>query len=450
MIRRRILPLFFLFVLALSVALVWAQDALPPEATLGSVAHSHSVRGGDLSEALGFPRAMDKQKPLVEMGVTPAQLQAALEKLCATPQPAVAGRTKANLSMTIRQVAAMYEINGIALTHDLGLDVEVDKDTPLAALGVTQETLDKAIAHNLSHEESGWQYLKYLLYPLLVLFAMLYLLKFGIPKNADPKKRRHYYPRKVYVIALLVALIVLGFVLGKSPNPMEGAVKFFKATVGLYDSVPPKLLLMIYFLALAWIANKVVCGWACPFGALEELIYLLPLFNKAKKRQVPFWVSNGFRIAFFIFFLLTLYGLVGNRKGVVYYHLVNPFNLFNFDFSTWTVPVALAVYLVASFFFYRPYCRFICPFGLLSWLVERISLSRVRIDFDRCIDCRACAKACPLSAAADRLDKKKLPADCFACMRCLRVCPTDAIHFRPAWGPPSPPAKDAPDKAVSS
>ncbi|HPQ69139.1 MAG TPA: 4Fe-4S binding protein [bacterium] len=43
-----------------------------------------------------------------------------------------------------------------------------------------------------------------------------------------------------------------------------------------------------------------------------------------------------------------------------------------------------------------------------------------------------------------------LPADCFACMRCLRVCPTDAFHFRPAWGPPSPPAKDAPDKPVSS
>jgi len=51
------------------------------------VAHSYGVRGGDLSEALGFPRAMDKQKPLVEMGVTPAQLQTALENWARRPSP---------------------------------------------------------------------------------------------------------------------------------------------------------------------------------------------------------------------------------------------------------------------------------------------------------------------------------------------------------------------------
>lgn len=45
---------------------------------------------------------------------------------------------------------------------------------------------------------------------------------------------------------------------------------------------------------------------------------------------------------------------------------------------------------------------------------------------------------------------KRLPADCFACMRCSRVCSTDAIHFCPDGGPLSSPANEASDKAVSS
>ncbi len=45
---------------------------------------------------------------------------------------------------------------------------------------------------------------------------------------------RAWYPRWPYIGALIVAVAVCGFALGKSPNPMEGAVKVFKSFVGLY------------------------------------------------------------------------------------------------------------------------------------------------------------------------------------------------------------------------
>jgi len=437
-IRQVAIVLFFVLI----ASIAFAQNEIPPDATLASVAHANGVRGGDLAEALDLPRQTAKDKPLAELGVTPEQLRAALEKLGAKPEQAAAsvGEIDVNTSMTIREVAEKYNLNGKALAHDMLLDVEVDKDTPIAEFGVTQETLFEAVEHNLGHEESGWAYAKYPLYTLISLFALLFMLKLGIPKNANPKKRKNYYPQWVYLVALAFSVLVLGFLLGKSPNPMEGAVKVFKSTVGLYESFWAKFGLLIFFGALAVVGNKIICGWACPFGALEELIYALPLFKKAKKKQPPFWLINGIRTLIFIAFLLTLYGIFA-PKGTVFYHYLNPFNLFNWDWAKWIIPVATALYLIVSFFFYRPFCRFICPFGLISWILERVSLARVRIDFDRCIDCKACAQACPLTAAGDRLAKKKLPADCFSCMRCLRVCPTDAIHYRPAWGPPSPPGK---------
>ena len=219
------------------------------------------------------------------------------------------------------------------------------------------------------------------------------------------------------------------FALGKSPNPMEGAVKFFKSLVGLYPSITAKLAAFAFFAALAVVGNKLICGWACPFGALQELIYHLPILRRLKKRKVPFVISNSIRGALFVVAMLLLFGVIGPGRGFVIYHFFNPFNLFNLDIETFSVGAVIVAALVISLGFYRPFCQFVCPFGFLSWLFERISIFRVRIDRDRCNECGACIAACPLDAAKDCVAGKALPADCFSCARCLNVCPQDAIRY---------------------
>lgn len=85
--------------------------------------------------------------------------------------------------------------------------------------------------------------------------------------------------------------------------------------------------------------------------------------------------------------------------------------------------------LLLSLGVYRPFCQLICPFGLLSRLLERVSLFRVKIDRERCTECGACIRACPLEAAKGRVAGKLFPADCFSCARCLRVCPENALTY---------------------
>ncbi|MCP3666030.1 MAG: 4Fe-4S dicluster domain-containing protein, partial [Gammaproteobacteria bacterium] len=82
---------------------------------------------------------------------------------------------------------------------------------------------------------------------------------------------------------------------------------------------------------------------------------------------------------------------------------------------------------------YRPFCQFICPFGFISWIAEQFSIIRVRIDKDKCTQCGACIKACPLEAVKGRILDKRLPADCFSCARCLNVCSFDAIRYEPIF-----------------
>ena len=210
---------------------------------------------------------------------------------------------------------------------------------------------------------------------------------------------------------------------------MEGTVKVFKSMVGLYPSIISKLIGLIFFVVLAIIGNKLICGWACPFGALQELLYSLPVLRKVKQCKAPFWLTNTIRGGLFCTALIFLFGIVGGRKGFVIYHFLNPFNLFNLDFDHWLILLAVVVFLTLAFFTYRPFCHFICPFGFVSWIAEQVSLTRVKIDHEKCTDCGLCIKACPTEAAKGKVLNKLFSADCFSCARCLNVCPQDAIKY---------------------
>ena len=199
--------------------------------------------------------------------------------------------------------------------------------------------------------------------------------------------------------------------------------------VGLYPSVTDKILALIFFVVLAVIGNKLICGWACPFGALQELIYSLPILRKVKQWKAPFWLTNTIRSGLFCVMLLFLFGIVGGRKGFVIYHYLNPFNLFNLDFDHWLITVTVVASLTLAVVMYRSFCHLICPFGFVSWLAERFSLTRVQVDQEKCTACGACIATCPTEAAKDRVLDKPFAADCFSCARCLNTCPQDAIRY---------------------
>lgn len=180
---------------------------------------------------------------------------------------------------------------------------------------------------------------------------------------------------------------------------------------------------------MAIIGNKLICGWAYPFGTVQEVVYSVPILRNLKRWKLPFRLSNTIRGALLVVMLLLLCGIVGGRKGFVVYHALNPFNLFDLDFGEWLITVAIIASLVLSLFVYRRFCFVICPFGFFSWLAGPLSLVHVQIDLVGCTKCGACIKACPSDAAKDMLQEKLLAADCTSCARCLNVCPHDPIRY---------------------
>ncbi len=365
------------------------------------------------------------QKMCFIASVAAALLISVLGILCEPDKLSPAGNNF-TISMSIKEIAPKLEVTGKGLARELALPLDTPKKKPLSKLGISQEQLNHAAEHILSHRSTN---LKYYLFAAIALFGLVYLTRLGRPANASISERKLWYPRIPYITCLIAAVIVCGFVLGKSPNPMEGTVKVFKSMVGLYPSIINKVFAFIFFIVLAIVGNKLICGWVCPFGALQELLYSLPLLRKMKQWKAPFWLTNTIRAGLFCVTLLFLFGIVGGRKGFVIYHCLNPFNLFDFDFDHWAILVTVIASLIPAFFVYRPFCQLICPFGFVSWIAEQVSLTRVKIDHEKCTNCGLCIQACPTQAAKDKVSNKLLSADCFSCARCLNVCPHDAIRY---------------------
>ncbi len=233
--------------------------------------------------------------------------------------------------------------------------------------------------------------------------------------------------RRFYIVALLLSVIVGGLFLGKSPNPMEALVKGVKMVAGFRYYFFNELVVLILFSVFSIIGNKIICGWACPFGGLQELFFIFS--SKIKKISVPFYISNSIRILIFIFALGVLFGLVGDNLGVMIYHNINPFNIFILHFKPLLILFSIVFFLIASLFFYRPFCQFICPFGIFSWVLESISITRIRVDSKRCIKCKACYQSCPTRAIENKVVHAKINRECFSCGRCIDSCPTRAIRY---------------------
>jgi polyferredoxin len=202
---------------------------------------------------------------------------------------------------------------------------------------------------------------------------------------------------------------------------------------------PPRLIAFGVFLLMVIIANKFICSWGCQLGTLQDTIFRLNRDKGDRKgvlRQVkvPFAVSNAVRVAFFI--TIAVFAFVWATDIV---EGIDPFKVFKPRALAWLGGTFVGIVLIASLFVYRPWCHFFCPFGLVGWAAERISLFKVHVDYDKCIACGSCEKACPSTVMGAILRRDRTIPDCFSCGTCMEVCPAGAISFG-TGGRSKPPA----------
>ncbi len=199
---------------------------------------------------------------------------------------------------------------------------------------------------------------------------------------------------------------------------------------------------LLGFLVLAGLlCGRLICGWLCPFGWIQELLYKIPL----KKRRFPKKLNRILsRLKYGILFLFVIllpiatvneFGIstpwfckyicpAGTLEGGIPLLIANPSlrAAAGFLFS-WKMVILLAVVLFSVFIF-RPFCRYLCPLGAFYGCFNPISFYRYRVDAGKCTHCGACTGACKLDISVYETPNSP---ECIRCGECLKACPHQAV-----------------------
>lgn len=155
-------------------------------------------------------------------------------------------------------------------------------------------------------------------------------------------------------------------------------------------------------LLFALFAGRVFCGGACPLGAIQDLMILKPI-------SLPIGVRKALGLIPYIYLGLSILFAATQTDFIIC--RFDPFvGIFRMD-ASFSMLVLGGSFLVISMFVGRPYCRFLCPYGvLLSWM-SSVSKKHLTITPSECIDCKLCERSCPMDAinqpVADPVSRKK-------------------------------------------
>lgn len=205
-----------------------------------------------------------------------------------------------------------------------------------------------------------------------------------------------------------------------TPSPVCATTKPF-----LFGLKPQFLATLSAVGALSLISVKGFCSTACPVGGLQELLFKIP----SRKFKIPFNISNSVRIGLFVFFLIVAITL---KTSTYFYY--NLFDLVHWEFDMPLFDliefiVFLILILTASVFLFKPFCYFICPMGIYTWILEHFSFLKIRVNKEKCTRCGDCEKKAPCTSVNAILDEKLIRGDCHLCGECIAACKFGALHY---------------------
>ena len=325
-------------------------------------------------------------------------------------------------TQTIAEISRVNEIPLAVVLSALKVDSASSEITDLVALNLKAEEaatkIKKSLITYYENQSKNWLkiFMKFLLWLLLLPIPAVMIAR---GKMTPPRRRLVY----------LISIVTFGIVLGSDPSPM-GTVKDAIFLLSAHKTIFwPRIIALVIFLATVVVSTKLICSWGCQFGTLQDLLFRFVRNKKDRKGTVkqfkpPFWISNSTRI---LFFLASI--AVGIIWALDIVGLVDPFKVYKPLVLGIGAALFIAVVLVASFFVYRPWCHFACPFGLVSWFFEKLAIFRINVDYSKCDACQVCNASCP-STVMDAILKQDRPRpDCFGCGVCVESCPTNVISL---------------------
>ena len=195
-------------------------------------------------------------------------------------------------------------------------------------------------------------------------------------------------------------------------------------------------------LVLGAIFGRILCGWACPFGFLQDLLHKIP----SPKWTLPGWMTY-IKYVLLVGSVILVPMLLGINNYAFFCKLcpvgtiesLIPRALAGADFAAlakgWprlTVLVGLILWAVTTS---RSFCKALCPIGAFLAVFNRLSGFSIKYSQGICADCQICLDECPMDVRIEDFQKKEgdevlvAPSECILCLNCTKNCHQSGLRF---------------------
>ena len=189
------------------------------------------------------------------------------------------------------------------------------------------------------------------------------------------------------------------------------------------------------------IAGRFVCGWLCPFGLVQDLLHKIPFFRKRKNlpgHSGLKWMKYVILVVFVILMPMFVVDVIGQGSPAFCKYICPsgtltagiPLVASNSMLAMaagalykWKVAI-LIVTVLLSIWVYRPFCKYVCPLGAAYGLFHPVSLARIEVNRDKCIECGKCQNVCKMDI---KVWETPNSMECIRCGDCIKACPVSAL-----------------------
>ncbi len=194
--------------------------------------------------------------------------------------------------------------------------------------------------------------------------------------------------------------------------------------------------------------GRLICGWACPFGLIQELLYKIPSRKFCIPRKLNY-LKYGFLLFFVILLPLAVvddfgYGELwfckyicpaGTLEAGLPMLMLQPALSQTIGLLFFNKLAILIVFIIWSILASRPFCRTTCPLGAFYALFKNLKLVKLKFIEENCTSCEACHPVCPMGV---KFNESPEDAECISCLKCMdKACKFDAISLEIAGLPVS-------------
>ena len=196
--------------------------------------------------------------------------------------------------------------------------------------------------------------------------------------------------RRSLLILMLASLVYFGFI-RKGCICAVGSLQ--NVVLAFADPTYVMPLIVIVFFAAPLIFTlffgRTFCASVCPLGAAQDVLIVKP-------KQIPAWLAHVLSLLPYIYLgLAVLFAATGASFIICRY---DPYvSIFRFSGNFGQIVLTVG-FVILSLLLARPYCRFLCPYGVILGWMSSLSRRHVKITPDECIECRLCEESCPFDA----------------------------------------------------